>query len=93
MHPHTRRALCRSAPAGAGKAAKKEAGAAKAGKQGKAEEQQGGAAPATPGKAGRVRAWENGFAIEDLALGQPSGKLAKPGKKARWPTGHGLCLR
>jgi len=30
-----------------------------------------------------VRTFENGFAIEELAPGQPNGKLAKPGKKVR----------
>lgn len=29
-----------------------------------------------------MRTFANGFAIEDLAFGQASGKLAKPGKKA-----------
>mmetsp|Transcript_9686 Transcript_9686/g.26201 ORF Transcript_9686/g.26201 Transcript_9686/m.26201 type:complete len:189 (-) Transcript_9686:250-816(-) len=28
-----------------------------------------------------VRRWENGFEIEELAMGQPNGKLAKAGKK------------
>lgn len=42
------------------------------------------AANGAPVKGGRnVRTYENGFAIEELARGQPTGKLAKPGKKAR----------
>ncbi len=36
------------------------------------------------GKSGRVRTFDNGFVIEEVAQGPPSGKLAKPGKKVRW---------
>ena len=39
------------------------------------------AANGTAGKGGRVRTFDNGFVIEEMAQGPPSGKLAKPGKK------------
>ena len=32
-------------------------------------------------KKGSIQKWENGFQLERLAMGQPDGKLAKPGKK------------
>ena len=40
---------------------------------------QAGATAKTPASGGRksVRRFENGFAIEDVAIGQPDGKLAK----------------
>uniref|UniRef100_A0A7S0WTS9 FK506-binding protein n=1 Tax=Chlamydomonas leiostraca TaxID=1034604 RepID=A0A7S0WTS9_9CHLO len=41
------------------------------------------AAPEAPksGKKNNVRRWENGFEIEDVAMGPANGKLAKAGKK------------
>eukprot|EP00983_Pelagomonas_calceolata_P133095 1161932-Pelagomonas_calceolata.AAC.4 len=36
-----------------------------------------------------LRRWENGFEIEELAMGQPNGKLAKAGKKCML---HGLSI-
>ena len=43
------------------------------------------AATGAAGKGGRVRTFDNGFVIEEVAQGQPSGKLAKPGKKVQLP--------
>ena len=42
------------------------------------------AADGVAGKGGRVRTFDNGFVIEEMAQGPPSGKLAKPGKKVRF---------
>ena len=41
------------------------------------EEQQRG------GKRSNVRSFPNGFIMEDVAMGQPDGKLAKAGKRVR----------
>ena len=40
---------------------------------------------AVAGKA-KVQRFDNGFILQDLAMGQPDGKLAKAGNKVRWPS-------
>ncbi len=42
---------------------------------------QGAAAKPVPSKKPKVRKFENGFMIEEVAMGQPDGKLAANGKK------------
>jgi FK506-binding nuclear protein len=53
--------------------------------QGVKASQANGAAPgskaAAPGPKQKVRSYPNGFIIEDVAMGRPDGKVAKPGKK------------